>query len=83
MTVSKRTLIKWHTMEHKTDIDGEELLLVVVKTVNGKLVVTTALYSDQGEDVWHIQHVWKDVLNGTIVGWARMPSLPKELEENK
>lgn len=73
MDVPRKDLIEWHTMEQEPDVDGEELLLIVVRTVNGKSVVATALYSRQGEGVWHIQHVWEDVLNGTIVKWAAMP----------
>lgn len=79
MILSKRPLIKWHTMEHRPDVDDEELFLVVVRTTDGKLEVATALYSRVGEIVWHIQHVWQKVLNGTIIRWAKMPNPPREL----
>lgn len=81
MILSKRATIKWHPMEQQPDVDGEELFLVVVRTTDGKLVVATALYLRIGEIVWHIQHVWQKVLNGTIIRWAKMPNPPRELEK--
>lgn len=79
MVFSKRATIKWNPMEQQPDVDDERLFLVVVRTTDGKSVVATALYSRHCDGVWHIQHVWKNVLNGTIIRWGKMPSPPKEL----
>lgn len=81
MIVSKKTLIKWHPMEQHPDADGEELFLVVVRTDDGKLVVTTALYLNMGMIAWYIVHNEWQKVNGTIIRWAKMPSPPKGLEK--